>query len=85
LIGEFKMSGRKKLIMAVLLGAAWLSAAGCADGILLQKADEDGGVQRLRLDGLEGWSEYDTTPRYRSPKSKDYEGYGILMKNEATF
>lgn len=73
--------------MWLALGVAllWL-AVGCAEpGVLLQKQREDGGVQRLRLDSAEGWSEFDTTPRYRSQKSKDQDGYGIMMKNEATF
>lgn len=73
----------KKLLL--LLALMWLMV-GCADpGVLYQKQHADGGVHRLRLDAAEGWSEYDTTPRYRSEKKKDQEGYGIVMKNEATF
>ena len=61
-----------------------LFLAGCA-GVLYEKQHANGGVQRLRLDSGEGWSEYDTTPRYRSQKTKDQDGYGIMLKNEATF
>jgi hypothetical protein len=80
------MNGRKFLLwLAILLTPAWL-AVGCADpGVLYQKQHEDGAVHRLRLDSAEGWSDYDTTPRYRSTKPKDQDGFGIVMKNEATF
>ncbi|MCX5893700.1 MAG: hypothetical protein NTW80_12170 [Deltaproteobacteria bacterium] len=77
------MMGKKILRLLVLWLA--LAVAGCADGVLFQKQREDGGVHRLRLDSAEGWSEFDTTPRYRSEKKKDQDGYGIVMKNEATF
>lgn len=77
------MIGKKILRLLVLWLA--LAVAGCADGVLFQKQQEDGGVHRLRLDSAEGWSEFDTTPRYRSQKAKDQDGYGIVMKNEATF
>lgn len=80
------MNGRKfLLLLALLLALLWM-LVGCADlGVLYQQQHEDGGVHRLRLDSAEGWSEYDTTPRYRSQKSKDQDGFGIVMKNEATF
>ncbi len=81
-----EMAG-KKIFMQLTLGVAllWL-VAGCADpGVLYQKQHPDGRVDRLRLDGAEGWSEFDTTPRYRSQKPKDQDGFGIVVKNEATF
>jgi hypothetical protein len=80
------MAGKKLLILlALLLALAWL-VVGCAEpGVLYQKQQEDGAVHRLRLDSAEGWSEYNTTPRSHSQKSKDQDGYGIVMKNEATF
>ena len=80
------MAGKKFLLwLAILLALAWL-VVGCAEpGVLYQKQQEDGAVHRLRLDSAEGWSDYDTTPRYRSTKPKDQDGYGIVMKNEATF
>ena len=80
-----KMAG-KKIFLRLALGVALLwMVVGCAEpGVLYQKQHADGRVDRLRLDGAEGWSEFDTTPRYRSQKSKE-DGYGIVMKNEATF
>jgi hypothetical protein len=80
------MAGKKLLSLLVLLLALVWSVVGCAElGVLYQHQQEDGVVHRLRLDSAEGWSEYDTTPRYRSQKSKDQDGYGIVMKNEAIF
>ena len=62
----------KKLLICVALCWPWLwLVAGCADpGVLYQKQHADGRVDRLRLDGAEGWSEYDTTPRYRSHEAQ---------------
>ena len=71
-----------------LLGVVMLLlflASGCAGGVLFEKHSDNGSVNRLRLEGAESWGEYDTTPRYRSQKPKDQDGYGIVMKNEATF
>ena len=79
------MAVKKLLLLLAFLALVWL-VVGCAEpGVLYQKQHEDGAVHRLRLDSAEGWSEYDTTPRYRSTKPKDQDGYGIVMKNEATF
>jgi len=78
------MAGRKTRKFLVL-ALAWLCfMVGCS-GVLYEKPRADGGLQRLRLDSAEGWSEFDTTPRYRSQKSKDGDGYGIMLKNEAIF
>ena len=77
------MAGKKILRWLALFAAVFWLVAGCAGGVLYQKEAEDGGVHRLRIDSAEGWSDYDTTPRYRSQKNQD--GYGIVMKNEATF
>jgi len=68
----------------VIAFAVFCLVAGC-DGVLYQKQEANGRVDRLRLDGVEGWGEFDTTPRYRSQKSKDQDGYGIVMKKEMTF
>lgn len=77
----------KIIFLRLVLGVALLGlVAGCADpGVLYQKQHADGRMDRLLLDSAEGWSDYDTTPRYRSQKPKDQDGYGIVMKNEATF
>jgi hypothetical protein len=80
------MAGKKFLMLLALLLALMCLAVGCAElGVLYQHKQEDGAVQRLRLDSAEGWSEYNTTPRYRSQKPKDQDGYGLVVKNEATF
>lgn len=71
-----------KLIALTMAGLFFM--VGCS-GVLYEKPNADGGVQRLRLDGGESWSDYDTTPRYRSQKSKDSDGYCIMLKNEAIF
>ena len=81
------MAGKKLLmLLALMLALVWL-VVGCAEpGVLYREAARrTARVNRLRLDSAEGWSEYDTTPRYRSTKPKDQDGYGIVMKNEATF
>jgi hypothetical protein len=78
------MAGRKTNKLLALALATLLFMAGCS-GVLYEKPMADGGVQRLRLDGAEGWSEFDTTPRYRSQKSKDIDGYGLMLKSEAIF
>lgn len=79
------MAGKKLLMLLALLLALMLIVAGCADGVLFQRQHADGSVNRLRLDGAESWDSFDTTPRYRSQKPKDQDGYGIVMMNEATF
>ncbi len=71
-----------KLLVLALAGMFFM--VGCS-GILYESQREDGGVQRLRVDGGENWSDYDITPRYRSQKAKDSDGYYIMLKNEAIF
>ena len=78
------MAGWKSNMWLVMALAGLILAMGCS-GVLYEKDRSDGGVQRLRLDGGEGWSDFDTTPRYRSQKSKDLDDYYIMLKNEATF
>lgn len=72
-----------KIVLALIMAGLFFMM-GCA-GVLYEKPNADGGVQRLRVDGGESWSNYDTTPRYRSQKSKDGDGYCIMLKNEAIF
>ncbi len=78
------MAGGKiyKLLILALAGLFFL--AGCS-GVIYEKPHDDGGVSRLRLDGGESWSTYDTTPRYRSQKAKDQDDMCIMLKNESTF
>ncbi len=72
----------KKLLGLILAGLLFL--AGC-NGVLFEKEQSNGGVSRVRVDGGESWSSYDTTPRYRSQKAKDQDDMCIMLKNEATF
>jgi len=59
------------LALAILLGA------GCS-GILQESRHDDGQVERLRIQGSEGWKEYDRNP------TRGDEG-GFILKKEATF
>jgi hypothetical protein len=79
------MAAKKMFRWLALLALALWFLVGCANGVLFQKVSEDGSVDRLRIDSAEGWSDYNTTPRYRSLKPKDGDGYGLMMKNEAVF
>lgn len=78
------MTGRNLLIWMTFCLAAWLLVAGC-NGVLFQKQDAYGRVDRLRLDGGEDWDGYDVTPRYLSTKPKDQDGYYMMLKTEKTF
>lgn len=60
------------LALALLLGAV-----GCA-GILQESQYEDGKVERLRIQGSEGWKTWDRNP------TRGDEG-GFILKKEATF
>jgi hypothetical protein len=64
------------LMLIVLLGS------GCS-GVLYEKQLESGGVDRLKLDGGEGWSDYEDKPRYPQTRTKDE--YYFVIKKEATF
>ncbi len=79
-----EMAGWKTRKFLVLALAGLFFMVGCS-GVLYEKPSADGGVHRVRVDTAEGWSEFDTTPRYRSQKSKDGDGYGLMLKNEAIF
>ena len=83
--GEKVMTCKGMLKRVVLILAAVLLVAGCADGVLFQKQVAGGGVQRLRIDGGEMWGDLDITPKSRSQKSKDNDDYCIMLKKEATF
>ena len=75
---------RKMYILVVFTLAVAVLATGC-NGVLYEKKEANGQMQRLRLDQGESWSDYDTTPRYRSQKSKDLDDYGLMLRNELTF
>jgi hypothetical protein len=69
----------------IVIPAALVLLAGCADGVLFEKPVAGGGMQRLRIDGGEMWGDLDITPKSRSRKSKDTDDYCIMLKKEATF
>jgi hypothetical protein len=71
-----------KLFIIIGLTLILLLGGGCS-GVLFEKQHEDGRVSRLKIDGGEGWSEYDDKPRY--PQSKTKDEYYIVIKKEATF
>jgi hypothetical protein len=59
-----------------------LWAGGCS-GVLVEKQHNDGRVDRVVIDGGEGWDTYETRSRY--PQSKTKDEYSIVIKKEATF
>ncbi len=82
---EMRMVGRKLLWVLALVLAGLVFVSGCADGVLFEKKDDYGRVDRLRLDGGGDWDDYDITPRYQSQKKKDQDGYYMMLKSEQTF
>ena len=56
-----------KLLALTMAGLFFM--VGCS-GVLYEKPNADGGVQRLRVDGGESWSDYDTTPRIAVRRAK---------------
>lgn len=75
------MASRKTcgwLGLALLL----LWGSGCS-GVLYEKPLENGGVDRLKIDGGESWDTYE----YRSvyPRTRTKDEYSIVIKKEATF
>ena len=69
----------RRLGLALLL-LLWVG--GCS-GVLVEKQHEDGRVDRVVIDGGEGWDTYETKSRY--PQSKTKDEYSIVIKKEATF
>ena len=69
-----------RLGLALLLLLLW--TAGCS-GVLFEKLHGDGRVDRLKLDGGEGWGDYDDRPRL--PQSRTKDDYYLAIKKELTF
>jgi len=61
-------------------------AAGCS-GVLLEKKDSSGTVERVKIDGGESWDSYDTRPRdpYASSGKHGLDDMSIMLKSEKTF
>jgi hypothetical protein len=69
----------RRLGLALLL-LLWVG--GCS-GVLMEKQHEDGRVDRVVIDGGEGWDTYESRSRY--PQSRTKDDYSIVIKKEATF
>jgi hypothetical protein len=72
---EADVMGRKAWWLALVLVA--VLGGGCA-GIIAQSVQDDGRVERLRVQGGEKWSSID-----RNPLKED--GTCIMLKKESTF
>jgi len=69
--------------------AAWVLAAmvlvsGCS-GVLMEQKDSRGQVQRVKIDGGEGWESYDARPRYPYSKTRSNDEMIIMLKSLKTF
>ncbi len=72
-----KTWGRLGLALALLL---WVCSC---SGVLFEKQHDDGRVDRLKIDGGEGWGDYEDKPRL--PQSKTKDEYYIAIKKELIF
>jgi len=70
-----KAGGWLVLVLIILL------SCGCS-GVLLEAKQEDGTVQRIKVDGGESWSLYEDKPRIPNKKIDDLS---IILKKESTF
>ena len=64
--------------------AAMVLAAGCS-GVLVERKDSSGMVERVKIDGGESWESYDTPARYPYSKRNSYDEMSIMLKSEKTF
>ena len=71
-----------KTCLLIGLALILLWGGGCS-GVLFEKQHDNGRVDRLMIDGGEGWGDYDDKPRY--PQSKTKDEYYFVIKKEATF
>lgn len=71
-----------KTCIGIGLTLVLLLGSGCS-GVLYEKQLENGRVDRWKIDGGEGWGDYDDKPRY--PQSKTKDEYYFVIKKEATF
>jgi len=77
--------------MTVRLKAQWLGLAlaalvlaGCS-GVLLESKQEDGRLERVKIDTGESWEYYDDKPRNRFSHRKSSDEMSIMLKKEMTF
>jgi hypothetical protein len=66
--------------------AAMVLAAGCS-GVLMEKKDSSGTVERVKIDGGESWDTYDDRPRlpYANSGKHGLDDMSIMLKSEKTF
>jgi hypothetical protein len=66
--------------------AAMVLAAGCS-GVLMEKKDSSGTVERVKIDGVESWDTYDNRPRlpYANSGKHGLDDMSIMLKSEKTF
>lgn len=75
-----KMHGAWFVALALLI----LLVGGC-NGVLYEKQQDNGQVERLCIQQDNGWDDLNITPRYWNQSPKDLSDYGIMLKNEHTF
>ncbi len=64
--------------------AAIVLVSGCS-GVLLESKESGGKSESLKLDSGEGWTSYDTQPRYRYDKKNSNDEMSIMLKSVKTF
>jgi hypothetical protein len=77
-----KGRGMRRLLPWAL--AAMVLVSGCA---LLESRDDNGKVERVRLDAGESWDSYDDRPRqpYVNSGKHGLDDMSIMLKSEKTF
>lgn len=66
--------------------AAMVLVSGCS-GVLMESKDDNGKVERVKLDAGEGWDSYDDRPRqpYVNSGKHGLDDMSIMLKREKTF
>ena len=66
--------------------AAMMLVAGCS-GVLMERKDSSGMVERVKIDGGERWDTYDDRPRlpYANSGKHGLDDMSIMLKSEKTF
>jgi len=66
--------------------AAIVLVASCS-GVLVERKDSSGKVERVKIDGVESWNTYDDRPRlpYGNSGKHGMDEMSIMLKSEKTF
>ena len=64
--------------------AATVLLSGCS-GVLFESKQSGGTSESLKLDSGEGWTSYDTHPRYPYDKKNTNDEMSIMLKSVKTF